>query len=188
MPCMSSQPSTISEFAELTGKAADPAAFAIVALGANLVSAHGNPHDTVQAALGELARRSSLPMVVSPLLVTEPVDCPPGSPDFVNAVVALYLPGESPGALLQWLQGIEQRFGRRRSGLVNEARTLDLDLIAAGPHQLETAHLTLPHPRAHLRRFVLAPLAAIWPDFRLPGQSLTVTEQLHVLDQQSAGV
>lgn len=181
MPSMSSQLNTISEFVALTGKAADPAAFAIIALGANLSSAQGGPDDTLTAAIQELAQRSSQPPIVSPFLRTAPEDCPPGSPDFVNAVVILYLPAESPGALLQWLQSIEQRFGRQRSGLRNEARTLDLDLIAAGTHQMDTAHLTLPHPRAHLRSFVLEPLAALWPDYRLPGQSSTVTEQLRAL-------
>lgn len=181
MPSMSSQLNTISEFVALTGKAADPAAFAVVALGANLGGELGGPSDTIAAVIPELAKRSSLPPVVSPLLRTTPEDCPPGSPDFVNAVALLYLPGESPDALLTWLQSIEQRFGRQRSGLRNEARTLDLDLIAAGVHRKGTARLTLPHPRAHLRRFVLEPLATIWPDYRLPGHSVTVTEQLSLL-------
>lgn len=181
MPSMSSQLNTISEFVALTGKAADPAAFAIIALGANLNSALGEPTDTMAAAIRELAKRSSQPPIVSSFLRTTPEDCPPGSPDFVNAVVILYLPEESPIALLHWLQSIEQRFGRQRSGLRNEARTLDLDLIAAGTHQMDTTHLTLPHPRAHLRSFVLEPLSAVWPDYRLPGQLSTVTEQLRAL-------
>jgi len=188
MPSTSSQLSTISEFVALTGQAANPAAFAVVALGANLHSAQGDPGETLEAAIAELAKRSDRLPVVSPLVKTVPQDCPPGSPDFINAVVVLYLPGESPEVLLQWLQSIEQAFGRQRRGVRNAARTLDLDLIAAGNHQLDTGHLTLPHPRAHLRSFVLEPLARVWPDYRLPGHQQTVTQQLWALQGQAPTV
>src|SRR5690554_4042009 len=145
MPCTSSPLSTILEFAELTGKAADPAAFVVIALGANLNSAYGGPAAIIEAAIPYLARHSEWPAVVSPLLVTAPVDCPPGSPDFVNAVMALYLPDQSPDALLDWLQSVEREFGRRRHGIQNEPRVLDLDLIAVGLHTRDTPRLTLPH-------------------------------------------
>lgn len=73
----------------------------------------------------------------------------------------------SPEATLQRLLEIEQRFGRRRCGR-NADRTLDLDLIDHSGRVLETAALRLPHPRAHERRFVMAPLAEIAPDWRHP--------------------
>jgi 7,8-dihydro-6-hydroxymethylpterin-pyrophosphokinase len=62
--------------------------------------------------------------------------------------------------------------------VLNEPRPLDLDLIAFGSVVCATQELTLPHPRAHLRRFVLAPLAEVAPEWRLPGQSKTVQQLL----------
>jgi 2-amino-4-hydroxy-6-hydroxymethyldihydropteridine diphosphokinase len=62
--------------------------------------------------------------------------------------------------------------------VVNEARPLDLDLVAWGDERRDTAALVLPHPRAHLRRFVLAPLAELAPDRVLPGQTAAVADLL----------
>ncbi len=158
---------------------ADPAAMAVVALGANLPSGVGGPLETLQAALERLSSLSASPLLVSSLLVTEPVDCPPGSPPFVNAVVAFHpLPDETPESLLDKLQELELAMGRQRSGIVNEARTLDLDLIAFKQEIRQTARLSLPHPRAHLRHFVLLPLQEILPSFRFPGNSSTLEELL----------
>ncbi|MFM7099757.1 MAG: 2-amino-4-hydroxy-6-hydroxymethyldihydropteridine diphosphokinase, partial [Verrucomicrobiota bacterium] len=67
------------------------------------------------------------------------------------------------------LQELEREFGRRPKVVLNEARSLDLDLIAWGPELQTRPELTLPHPRAHQRRFVLAPLAEVDPGRRLPG-------------------
>jgi 2-amino-4-hydroxy-6-hydroxymethyldihydropteridine diphosphokinase len=64
---------------------------------------------------------------------------------------------------------------------MNEARPLDLDLIAFGAEVRTRPDLVVPHPRAHLRRFVLAPLAEVAPDFVLPGQTATVAELLNAL-------
>jgi 2-amino-4-hydroxy-6-hydroxymethyldihydropteridine diphosphokinase len=106
-----------------------------------------------------------------------PVDCPPGSPFFVNAVVGLMpRPGETPESLLARLQRLEQEFGRRPKQVLNEPRPLDLDLITFGSETRTTEGLTLPHPRAHERRFVLEPLSEVAPDLILPGQSLTVAQ------------
>jgi 2-amino-4-hydroxy-6-hydroxymethyldihydropteridine diphosphokinase len=68
------------------------------------------------------------------------------------------------------LQEIEAEFGPRPRKVPNEPRLLDLDLIAFGGRTARETELTLPHPRAHVRRFVLEPLAEIAPDFVLPGQ------------------
>ena len=121
-------------------------------------------------------------MLKSSLWETTPVDCPPGSPVFVNAVAGL-LPrrGETPESLLAKLQGLEREFGRRPKKVLNEARPLDLDLLAFGGEQRATEELTLPHPRAHQRRFVLQPLSEIAPDLILPGQSKSVAELLERL-------
>jgi 2-amino-4-hydroxy-6-hydroxymethyldihydropteridine diphosphokinase len=111
---------------------------------------------------------SEAPLRVSPYYESDPKDCPPLSPRYCNAVVALLPRAEETAlSLLLKLQGIEARFGRVRSGVVNEARTLDLDLLTFPGTTSNTAQLTLPHPRAHERRFVLEPWIAIageeWP-------------------------
>jgi len=124
-----------------------------------------------------LAELSAQPLLRSSLWATSPVDCPPGSPDFVNAVVGLVpLPGETPESLLAKLQALEKEFGRRPKKVMNEPRPLDLDIIAYGEEVRNTTALVLPHPRAHLRQFVLAPLAEIAPELILPGQVKTVKE------------
>ncbi len=86
--------------------------------------------------------------------------------------------GETPESLLEKLQALEIEFGRRRKHVLNEPRPLDLDLIAFGAEIRATSALILPHPRAHQRRFVLAPLAEIAPELVLPGQTRTVRELL----------
>ncbi len=100
----------------------------------------------------------------------------------MNAVVAL-VPrvSETPETLLAKLQSLEREFGRHSKRLQNEARPLDLDLIAFGNELRDTPGLTLPHPRAHLRRFVLEPLAEITPSFVFPGQATTVSALLENL-------
>lgn len=124
-----------------------------------------------------LAALSVQPLRRSSLWATSPVDCPPGSPDFVNAVVGLVpLPGETPESLLGKLKELEKEFGRRPKKVMNEARPLDLDIVAYGNEVKNTATLVLPHPRARLRRFVLVPLAEIVPELVLPGQTKTVAE------------
>ena len=144
---------------------------AFVALGSNV----GDSVATVLAAMDRLELLSATRLRRSSLWRSTPVDCPPGSPDFVNAVVALEpLPGETPESLLDKLQAIEAGFGRRPKQVLNEPRPLDLDLIAFGGERRSSARLTLPHPRAHLRRFVLEPLAEIAPDSILAGQKETV--------------
>lgn len=62
--------------------------------------------------------------------------------------------------------------------ILNEPRVLDIDLIAWGSEIRNSRELTLPHPRAHLRRFVLQPLAELGPDLRLPGQTKSISELL----------
>jgi len=144
-----------------------------IALGSNL----GDSVQILTEAMKRLAELSDQPLLRSSLWATSPVDCPPGSPDFVNAVVGLTpLPGETPESLLGKLQALEKELGRRPKKVMNEARPLDLDVIAFGDEVRNTVGLVLPHPRAHLRQFVLAPLAEIAPELVLPGQAKTVVE------------
>jgi 2-amino-4-hydroxy-6-hydroxymethyldihydropteridine diphosphokinase len=93
--------------------------------------------------------------------------------------------GETPVSLLQKLQQLEREFGRQPKKVLNESRPLDLDLIAFGEETRSTRELELPHPRAHLREFVLGPLAEIAPELLLPGQSLPIGALLSRLRNQA---
>lgn len=135
---------------------------AIIALGSNL----GDSRDLVEKAIGCLAALSSEPVLRSSLWESEPVDCPPNSPPFINAVVILTpRPDETPESLLAKLQDLEREFGRQRKKVHNEPRPLDLDLITFRDEVRKTPQLALPHPRAHLREFVVGPLREINPAF-----------------------
>jgi 2-amino-4-hydroxy-6-hydroxymethyldihydropteridine diphosphokinase len=152
---------------------------AYIALGANL----GDPELTFACVVPRLQALSRTPIVASRWMRSRPVNCPPGSPDFLNGVVAILpLLGETPETLLEKLQALELEFGRTPKKEMNEARPLDLDLIAFGGEVRETEKLTLPHPRAKGREFVLRPLAEIAPDLVLPGQEMNVLQLLAKLD------
>jgi len=151
---------------------------AVVALGSNL----GDSRQILLDALAWLQNFSDEPILKSSLWQTTPVDCPPDSPKFVNAVAGL-IPreGETPESLLKKLRELEKEFGRRPKKILNEPRPLDLDLIAFGYEVRHSPELILPHPRAQERRFVLQPLSEIAPELILPGQGRTVTELLAAL-------
>ena len=119
----------------------------------------------------------SPPVLSSRLYATSPVDCPPGSEPFLNAVIEVGLVGE-PEDLLRDLRHCEQALGRPSRALRHAPRGIDLDLLYAGDRQIETANLQLPHPRLAGRRFVLAPLSEINAGLVLPGQKRTVAELL----------
>ena len=137
---------------------------AFIALGANL----GDPAATVKAAFAALANLPDSRIVhCSSLCRTAPVGITE-QPEFVNAVAQLET-DLAPEALLDALLEIEQRFGRIRAER-NGPRTLDLDLLLYGDQFVSLPRLTLPHPRLHLRAFVLQPLAEIAPDLKIPGR------------------
>ncbi len=148
---------------------------AIVALGSNL----GDSRRIILEAMARLQNISGRPLLKSSLWQTTPVNCPPGSPLFVNAVVG-FVPqkNETPESLLQKLRALEKEFGRPPKKVLNEPRPLDLDLIAFGTETRNIPGLILPHPRAYLRRFVLQPLNEIAPDLILPGRSKTISQLL----------
>ena len=135
---------------------------AFVGVGANL----GDARATVRAALRALQQLPDTQCVAcSSLYRSAPVDA--SGPDFINAAAELHT-SLGPQRLLRCLHDIEQRFGRVRS-VRNAPRSLDLDLLLYGDERIDDADLTLPHPRAHLRAFVLRPLTELDPALSLPG-------------------
>ena len=150
-------------------------ALAFVALGSNL----GDSRQILLAAMAQLQKFSAGPIGKSSLWQTTPVDCPPDSPKFVNAIVSLIPRNEeTPESLLEKLRALENEFGRQPKKILNEPRPLDLDLIAFGNEMRSSPALTLPHPRAPQRRFVLQPLSELAPELILPGQRKTVEQLL----------
>lgn len=110
------------------------------------------------------------PFLCSPVFETAPVDCPTGSPAFLNAAIELstVLP---PLDLLRELQRIEEELGRPREHAFHGPRTIDLDLLYVDALRISHRDLTLPHPAIASRLFVLKPLAAICPERILPGMT-----------------
>jgi 2-amino-4-hydroxy-6-hydroxymethyldihydropteridine diphosphokinase len=141
---------------------------AVVALGANL----GEREVIVTEALRELALTPGIEVTaVSPLIETvalKPQGRDADAPRYLNGV-ALVRTSLAPEALLATLHEIEARHGRER-GEPWADRTLDLDLIAYDDLEQQTEVLTLPHPRAHERDFVLGPWLAVDPDAVIPGK------------------
>jgi 2-amino-4-hydroxy-6-hydroxymethyldihydropteridine diphosphokinase len=156
---------------------------AIVALGSNL----GDSQKIISDAFARLQGFADKPILKSSLWQSTPVDCPPDSPKFLNAMAA-FVPrkNETPESLLEKMQELEKVFGRAPKIVLNEPRLLDLDLIAFGSETRRTPELILPHPRAHLRQFVLQPLSEIAPELILPGQTKTVVELLAALPKDES--
>jgi 2-amino-4-hydroxy-6-hydroxymethyldihydropteridine diphosphokinase len=162
------------------GRAEAPALepWVVVALGSNL----GDSVRVFDQAARALDAFAQGPVRRSRIFKSTPVDCPPGSPLFVNAVVAFQpRSGLTPETLLKSTQALEREAGRVPKRVLNEPRPLDLDLIAWGTERRDSAQLILPHPRAHLRRFVMEPLADLLPDWEVPGTGKTVKEVVGIL-------
>lgn len=137
---------------------------AYIALGANL----GDPAATVNAAFAALDQLpQSRLLATSALYRTAPVGIAE-QPEFINAAARIETT-LAPEALLDALLAIEQAFGRVRAER-NGPRTLDLDILLYEDLTLVTPRLSLPHPRLHLRAFVLQPLADLAPDLAIPGR------------------
>jgi 2-amino-4-hydroxy-6-hydroxymethyldihydropteridine diphosphokinase len=153
---------------------------AAVALGSNLGDRLGNLRAARKAILG--LSNVKAPILSSAIYETEPIDCEPGAAKFLNAVVEFDYKGD-PATLLEQLGRIEEALGRTRNHPENVSRTIDIDLLYCGDRNVEDKRLQLPHPRIHLRRFVLQPLADIRPDLVLPIQEKTVGELLAELEE-----
>ena len=119
----------------------------------------------------------SAPALSSRVYETEPVGSGPDADAYLNAVLEVEYDGQ-PITLLDGLQRIEADFGRPSKRPRNAPRTLDLDILYAGNLVLSNAEVVIPHPRLHLRRFVLTPLADIRPNLILPGHHENITALL----------
>jgi 2-amino-4-hydroxy-6-hydroxymethyldihydropteridine diphosphokinase len=160
-----------------------------VALGSNLGDRLANLR-AARKAIVDLVRhrtdspwraRVAPPILASPIYETEPIGCEPGAQKFLNAVLEFEYKGE-PAALLERLLQIEQLLGRERNHPSNVSRNIDIDLLYFGGIEIDNKKLQVPHPRLHLRKFVLQPLADIRPDLILPNQAKSVRELLAQVD------
>jgi 2-amino-4-hydroxy-6-hydroxymethyldihydropteridine diphosphokinase len=154
-----------------------------IALGSNV----GDRLANLRAARAEVfaLRNVAAPFLSSAIYETEPVGTEPGAGAFLNAVIEIGcdLP---PHGLLAALQGIERALGRPSKRPRNAPRSIDLDILYCGDLVLAEGDVEIPHPRLHLRRFVLAPLADIRPEFVLPGQTRAVAALLADLRDPAA--
>jgi 2-amino-4-hydroxy-6-hydroxymethyldihydropteridine diphosphokinase len=151
-----------------------------VALGSNL----GDRLGTLRAARRAILDLSNVkpPILSSAIYETDPVDCEPGATKFLNAVIEFDY-DRDPASLLKELIRIEEALGRKRDHPKNVSRTIDIDMLYYDQHIIEDERLQLPHPRMHLRKFVLQPLADIRPNLILPGQKKTTSELLAELKE-----
>ena len=120
---------------------------------------------------------------LSRIYQTEPVDVSDQA-EFLNMVAELRGELPPPEQLLTLLLQIEHMLGRTRE-LLRGPRNIDLDLLCYDDQVIQTEFLTLPHPRLHLRRFVLVPLAELAPDLRVPTLNATVNKLLTNSDDHS---
>ena len=120
---------------------------------------------------------ANAPAFSSAVYETEPIGCEPGAGKFLNAVVEFEY-ADDPVRLLDQLIQIEEALGRKRNHPQNVSRTIDIDLLYCGDQKINDERLQLPHPRLHLREFVLRPLADIRPDLALLGGKKSVKELL----------
>ena len=146
-----------------------------VALGSNL----GNRLDNLRAARKAIVDLAGVepPVLFSPIYETDPVDCEPHAGAFLNAIIEFDYE-DDPVGLLKKLREIEKTLGRPLDHVRNTSRKIDIDLLYFGDKKIDNEQLQLPHPRMHLRSFVLQPLADIRPDLVFSGQTKSVRELL----------
>jgi 2-amino-4-hydroxy-6-hydroxymethyldihydropteridine diphosphokinase len=145
-----------------------------IALGSNL----GNRQQRIQNGLHDLSCRPDVAIVrLSPLYETQAVDMPEETPPFLNGVAEARVTC-SAFSLLERLLQTETAQGRKRTGKEYASRTIDLDLLLYGNQIIQTPDLVIPHPRMHLREFVLRPLHDLNPHLVIPGLEITVKDAL----------
>ncbi|MEU5364642.1 2-amino-4-hydroxy-6-hydroxymethyldihydropteridine diphosphokinase [Streptomyces sp. NPDC005925] len=165
-PTVQPVPASVTEQVDAADTTLHKPRRAVISLGSNL----GNRLETLQGAVDALEDTPGVRVKgVSPVYETEPWGVEPGSqPSYLNAVVVLKttLP---PSSLLERAQAVEEAFHRVRDERWG-ARTLDVDIVAYADETSDDPRLTLPHPRAHERAFVLAPWHDLDPEALLPGR------------------
>jgi len=178
----------------------DPALRSIIALGANLPSAHGTPVDTLDRAVAMLGE-DGMDVTARSRWYASPAWPAGAGPDYVNGAVVVRGAGGAP--LLEALHRIEAALGRTRKAGRWDARACDLDLlctggtvmpdaqtwhaVVAGPAEAARPGLVLPHPLMHLRAFVLVPMVEVAGDWRHPMLGRTVAEMVAALPPEDVG-
>jgi 2-amino-4-hydroxy-6-hydroxymethyldihydropteridine diphosphokinase len=150
----------------------------LLSLGSNV----GDREKNLRAAIAALPELGVQIKKVSSIYETEPVDFLE-QPWFLNCVVE----GETtvpPLALLKELRELERRMGSKKL-VARGPRLIDLDILVYGEQTIDSPELQVPHPRMHVRRFVLAPLAEIVPDLKHPSWSATAAQLLSGLADNS---
>jgi len=150
-----------------------------LALGSNL----GDRLAHLEQARSLLGALAEGPITSAPLYETDPLECPPDSPAYLNTVVSFSCT-LSPEKLLEKTQTIEAQLGREPEATreLNAPRPIDIDLLLHGEAVLHSPKLTLPHPRMHERRFVLTPLRDIAPTLVPPTHANPVSILLELVE------
>jgi 2-amino-4-hydroxy-6-hydroxymethyldihydropteridine diphosphokinase len=142
-----------------------------LSLGSNVGDRAKNLRDAIAAL-----RKAGINVTrISSMYETEPVDYL-DQPWFVNLAVEAETE-LAPAALLQILRGIETQMGSKKL-IAKGPRLIDMDILLCGDEVIDAPELQVPHPRMHLRRFVLEPLAEIAPNARHPVLRLSVSKML----------
>lgn len=140
----------------------------VIALGSNM----GESQDTLSRVVQAFRQNEKITVEdTSPVAVTAPVGGPDGQPDYLNQILRVST-DMSPFGLLRFCQGLEEEFHRVRTVRWGP-RTLDIDIITFGELYMDEPELSLPHPRAAERAFVLAPWSRMQPDAVLDGVPIT---------------
>jgi len=144
-----------------------------IGLGSNI----GKAVENINSALNKMAEAGFKNIRVSAFYRTVPVDCKPGTPDFINAAAAGFWSG-SPVGLLNCCKSIEEEIGRPTEHAQDEARIIDLDILLIKNTTINQSNLKVPHPLVASRLFVLIPLAEIAGDWvvNIKGKEFSVKE------------
>lgn len=145
-----------------------------IGIGSNL----GDPYQSCIKALEIIKKHPFLALdALSPFYRTEPVGVE-GQSWYINAVLSIST-SLSSSELISEILGVEKVMGRKRTGTRWESRIIDLDILLIGDEIINDKNLTVPHPRMHTRRFVMAPMADIAPDLIHPILGKTMAEILN---------
>lgn len=152
---------------------------AYIGLGSNLGDRAGN----LLLAVRGLMEASFVVQRLSAIYETDPIELDTDK-KFLNMAAEVRVTNISPTQMMARLLRIEYLLDRKDK-TVKASRTIDLDILTYGSLVMDTPFLTLPHPRLHLRKFVLCPLAEIAPDIVHPASRLRIADILSAVDDQS---